>query len=52
MMRLVHPLDNPCTCGHALWLHTHRCIARVSEGLHHRNPSPCRCGKSLQELKK
>jgi hypothetical protein len=23
----AHPLDQPCPCGHAAWLHTGRCLA-------------------------
>lgn len=49
-LRLVHPLDNPCSCGHALWLHTTHCIARVSAHRDDRKPLGCRCGKSLKEL--
>lgn len=55
-LRLVHPLDNPCLCGHAMWLHTDHCIARTQSariGATRRDDGgACRCGKSLQELTK
>lgn len=55
-LRLVHPLDNPCSCGHAMWLHTDHCIARTQSariGATRRDDGgACRCGKSLQELTK
>lgn len=47
---VTHPLDAVCSCGHALWLHTSRCIARVATGRWQRHTVACECGKSLTEL--
>ena len=36
-----HRLNAPCSCGHAKWLHDHRCVA-VKPGDGHR-VVPCSC---------
>jgi hypothetical protein len=46
----AHPLDAICSCGHALWLHTTRCIARMATGRYQRHTIPCGCANSLAEL--
>lgn len=45
----AHPLDEPCPCGHAQWIHTTRCLA-LRRGVNQRRFSRCECGRALKEF--
>jgi hypothetical protein len=47
----AHPLDEPCPCGHARWLHTvGGCVAQRPTGTSQMQFSPCGCVRSSKDF--
>lgn len=45
-----HPLNAPCSCGHAMWLHTTQCLVLKSVGGNRKNLTRCGCEARVEEF--